>query len=63
MMVNKNINRVSKLMDLDIHVKTAFMGTAALNIDGYTTNSFLDVPLEMSEGNGTSYTISIQTKI
>ena len=41
-------------MDLDIPVKTAFMGIAALNIDRYTMNSFLDVPLEMNEGNGTS---------
>ncbi len=30
------------------------MGIAALNIDGYTMNSFLDVPLKMNEGNGTS---------
>ena len=29
------------------------MGIAALNIDGCTMNSFLDVPLEMNEGNGT----------
>ena len=41
-------------MDLDIPVKTAFMDIAAWNIDGYTMNSFLDVPLEMNEGNGTS---------
>ncbi len=30
------------------------MRVAALKIDGYTMNSFLDVPLEMNEGNGTS---------
>ena len=30
------------------------MGIAATNIDGCTMNSFLDVPLEMNEGNGTS---------
>ena len=41
-------------MDLDIPVKTEFMGIAELNIDGYATNSFLDVPLEMNEGIGTS---------
>ena len=41
-------------MDLDIPVKTAFMGIAALNIDGYTMNSFFYVPLEMNEGNETS---------
>jgi len=41
-------------MDFDIPVKIAFMGIAALNIDGYIMNSLLDVPLEMNEGNGTS---------
>ncbi len=30
------------------------MGIAALNIDGYTMNSFSGVPLETNEGNGTS---------
>ena len=50
----KTITELAKLMDLYIPVKTAFMGIAALNIDGYTMNSFLDVPLEMNEGNGTS---------
>ena len=40
-------------MDLDIPVRTAFMGITALNIDGCTMNSFLDVPLEMNEGNWT----------
>ena len=40
-------------MDLDIPVRTVFMIIAALNIDGCTTNSFLYVPLEMNEGNGT----------
>ena len=50
----KTITELAELMDLDIPVKTAFMGIAALNIDGYTMNSFLDVPLEMNEGNGTS---------
>ena len=50
----KTITELAKSIDLDIPVKTAFMGIAALNIDGYTMNSFLDVPLEMNEGNGTS---------
>ncbi len=50
----KTITELAKLMDLDIPVKTAFMGIAALNIDGYSINSFLDVSLEMNEGIGTS---------
>ena len=50
----KTITELAKLMDLGFLVKTAFMGIAALNLDGYTMNSFLDVPLEMNEGNGTS---------
>ena len=50
----KKITDLAELMDLDIPVKTAFMCIAALNIDGYIMNSFLDVPLELNEGNGTS---------
>jgi len=60
-------------MDLEIPLKTAFMGIAAINIDGNTMNSFLDVPLEMNKGTGTSKRIKpcntdrlqagIQTKI
>ncbi len=45
--------KLAELMDLDIPFTTAFMSIAALNIDGCTMNSFLDVPLEMNEGNGT----------
>ena len=41
-------------MDIDIPVKTAFMGIAALRVDGCTMNSFSDVPVEMNESNGTS---------
>ena len=50
----KTITELAELMDLDITVKTAFTGIVALDIDGYTMNSFLDVPLEMNEGSGTT---------
>jgi hypothetical protein len=39
--------------------KTAFMGIAALNIDGYTMDSFLDVPLEMNKGSWTTKIIKL----
>ena len=41
-------------MDLGQPMKTTFMGIAAIKIGGYTINSFLDVPLEMNLGTGTS---------
>ena len=50
----KAMTELAELIDLDIPIKTAFMGIVALHIDGYTMNSFLDVPLEMNEGNGTA---------
>ena len=34
--------------------KTDFIGIAALNIDGYTINSFLNVRLKMNEGSRTT---------
>ena len=50
----KIVTEFTEFMNLYMPVRTEFMGIAALNIDGYTMNSFLDVPLEMNEGNGTS---------
>ena len=47
-------NRTSRVNGIGSFKKTAFMGIAALNIHGYTMNSFLDVPLEMIEGSGTT---------
>jgi hypothetical protein len=41
-------------MDLGTPIKTAFMGIAAININGYTMNSFLDIPIEMNEGGGST---------
>jgi hypothetical protein len=41
-------------MDLEVPIKTAFMGIAAINIGGFTFNSFLDVPVEMNDGGGSS---------
>ena len=41
-------------MELETPVKTSFMGTAAINIGGFTMNSFLDVPTEMSKETGTT---------
>ena len=45
---------LAELMELETPVKTAFMGIATINIDANTMNSFLDIPLEMNKGNGTS---------
>ena len=50
----QSITDLAEMMELTIPIKTAFMGIAAINIGGYTLNSFLDVPLEMSAGIGTS---------
>ena len=50
----RSITDLSELMELETPVKMAFMGIAAINIDGHTINSFLDVPLEMNKGVGTS---------
>ena len=49
----QSITELAELMELETPIKTAFMGIAALNINGYTMNSFLDIPLEMNEGSGT----------
>jgi hypothetical protein len=38
-------NRTSRVNEIGNSRKTVFKGIAALNIDGYTINSFLDVPL------------------
>ena len=48
------ITELAELMELEKPIKTAFMGIAAININGYTMNSFLDIPVEMNEGSGTS---------
>ncbi len=49
----KIITELAELIDLYLPVRTAFMGIAAIKIDGCTMNSFLDVPLEMNEGKWT----------
>jgi len=48
----QSITELAELMELETPIKTAFMGIAALNINGYTMNSLIDVPLEMNEGSG-----------
>jgi hypothetical protein len=48
------IDELAALMDLGKPIKTTFMGIAAINIGGYTMNSFLDVPLETNQGTGNS---------
>ena len=37
----QSITELAKLMDFETHIKTSFMGIAALNIDGYTKDSFV----------------------
>ena len=48
----QSITELAELMELGTPIKTVFTGIAALNIDGYTIHSFLDVPLERNEGSG-----------
>jgi hypothetical protein len=50
----RSITDLAELMELETPVKTSFMGIAALNIGGFTMNSFLDVPTEMSRNTGTT---------
>ncbi len=52
-LVNINNNRISRINRFRYPCKTAYTGISASNINGYTMNNFLDVPLEMNEGNGT----------
>ena len=44
---------LADLMELKTPLRTAFMGIDAINIDGYTMNSFLDMPIEMKKVTGT----------
>lgn len=53
------ITELSELIGLDVPIKTAFMGIAALNMDGYTMNSFFDIPREINEGSRASKNITL----
>jgi hypothetical protein len=48
------LTEIAEIIELEVPIKTAFMGIAAINIGGFTFNSFLDVPVEMNEGGGSS---------
>jgi ATP-dependent exoDNAse (exonuclease V) alpha subunit len=51
----ESLTELAELMDLEKPIKAAFMGIAAINIDGFTLNhSLLDVPLEMNENGGST---------
>lgn len=50
----KTTTESTEIMELDISIKMSLMGIAALNINGYTINSLLDVPLEMNKHTGST---------